>query len=247
MSAVGHVRFQRQAWIAAGSLTLAGVALGCWLFPEWRMPPTGPQPEAPRIAWSASDKVFLRETLELRAVRSPVLIALAQASALPGAARTPGQVVTPPAGPPPEPTDGLGMPVFFREDARVMEVGSLLRRKDITGVGVFSGIIKSPFFPKEEALVSRAVVLEYAGGLVGKHIVVDDWSWNQWTQADTSWEINLDVESDSHGRMTQVLLDAPADDASLNEALIQALYRWGRVQPAGACRGLVRISFAGTR
>ncbi len=247
MIAVGHARFQRLAWIMAGGLTLAGFVFGCWLFPEWQLPPAGPKPAAPRIVLAASGKMSLQEALELRAIRSPALIALAKGPALPSGARTPGQVVTPPLGPPPEPPAGLGMPALFRDVTPVMEAGSVLRRKDITAAGVFSRIIKSPVVPKEPGVVSRAVNLEYSGGLAGKYIEVDGWSWKQWTQAGSSWVLDLDLQSDSQGRITQVLLDSPAADASLNEALIQGLFQRGRIQPAGPCRGRVRISFAGAQ
>lgn len=247
MTAIGHLKYSLWGWATACGLALAGFALVWGLFPEWTTQPPWLRPSAPRIVLASPGKGTSPEAWELRTVRSPALIALAHhGTAVPDGAAKQVNGVNPPMDVPPELPAGLGMPPSVRDAGPVTEAKSMLRRKDISGAGVSSGILKSPAFQKGPASATRSVTVEYEGGLERKHVEVDGWLWNRWMQAGVPWMLSLDIQTDDQGRITHVLLETPADDVSLNNTLIQSLYQQGRVQPPGACMGRVKISFSGT-
>lgn len=246
MTAAGQPGRGRLAWTMAVGSALAALALGYALAPEWQVPVPRPRPAAPRIVLIGSDQA-LPDARELRDVRSPALFALARGAAPPGGARTLAPAVSPPAGPPLATPPGLGMPRLACDVSTAPVAGRDIRPWDIPGIGVMSEALAAPVFRNDPGAGAGAVRVEYAGGLQGKAIAVDGWSWNPWTRSGSSWTIGLDIESDSDGRIIRALIETPAADGSLNEALVQSLYQRGRVRPAGACRGTVSASFPGSK
>jgi hypothetical protein len=246
MTAVRHLEYRRLAWGMACGLALAILALACAVFPGWITPPPRPQPVAPSIMFARAGTGIAPGALELRTVRSPVLIALPPGALSAGGATQRVSGISPPVDVPLNWSVGLGMPVADRNGSPVAEAKNLLRRKDISGAGVFTGILKAPTFGGDRDTASRGVRVEYDGGLNGKRIVLDQWSWERWTRSGLPWALSLDIQADEQGRVSQVIIETPADDQSLNEALIENLYRQARIQPAGSCRGRIRLVFAGT-
>lgn len=246
MTAGGHSDYPRLAWATACGLALAVLALLSFVFPEWKTAARGPRPAVPRFVLASFGKESTPETRELRIGRSPTLIALEHSLAIPGgAARQANWVRPPPDAPPMSPVkSGIKAPVSDGDPAT--ESRGMLRRKEISGPEVSSGILESPAFGKDRPAESGGVTLEYTDGLKGKHITVDGWSWSPWTQAGVPWALNLDIQADDQGRITQVMIEKSAADAALNDAVIQNLYQRGKVLPAGACRGRIGIVFPGT-
>ena len=245
MKAFRYLDSPRMAWVMAGGLALTGLAVVFVLFPNWPVAKVLPQPVVPRFRFAGAGPSSLGEASELRAVRSPSLIALSHGAALPGGAVQPVNGVNPPLGMPPELPAGLGMVPFVRQVGPLAESKGAFWHKDFPGVGVSAGILKSPVFRKEQALGTRGVRVEYGAGLKTRSLEVADWSWDPWIQPGVPWSISLDIRSDDQGRIVQVLLDTPSADPAFNQALIRTLYQRGRVQPAGPVQGRVMVNFSG--
>ena len=243
MTAGGQVVYSRLNWAAAGGLALAGLGLVYVLIPEWNWPAAKLLPSAPRIGLVSSARESAPDAWETRAVRSPSLIALAGGALVSEAAvrRTPA--ISPPFQVSPGRPSGLGL---LAEGTGVKPAvdggGSLLRQKDISGAGAYAGLLDAPVFLKSP---SGGVAVAYLGGLAGKGVELDGWSWAPWTKAGIPWTLTLDLQADAQGRITRVLIDAPAVETQLKESLIQSLYQRGRFQPAGLGQGRVIISYPG--
>jgi len=146
---------------------------------------------------------------------------------------------------PPERPWGVKTPPSARPDSLLTETRGVLWRKDISGAGVSFGILQAPVFQKEQESGPPDVIVKYGDGLKNKIVAVHGWSWEPWVQSGLPWTLSFDIQSDDQGRITHVLLDVPAAEAALNQALIQSLYQRGRVRPPGPCRGRIKISFPG--
>ncbi len=237
-----------RAWALAGGVALAAWGLGSAVFPGGRTPASGRAltPAAPRIVMAASAGGSAGERA-LRLDGSPSLIALAEGLPLPGGRRHPGGEIVPPAALPPAPPAELRPPSAGGTLDPIPDTARLARG-DAAGEGsVFAKLAGAPLPSSQPPAPARSPSLVLSGGLAGKQVAVEGWSWEPWMRGSAGWSVSLELQADEQGRVTQVLLDEPSADPGLNESLVQGLYRRGRVLPAGPCRGAIRISFSGNR
>jgi len=244
MTSLRYMDNPRLVWMMTCSLVLAGLIVMVGLFPKWTLPAPGPRPSVPRVMLAGPGKGMARAAAELRAVRSPTMIALAQGLSIPDGTKKLTGTLNPPVSMP-ELSVGVGGFQSIRAGKPEADNEDVLWRKDLSGAGVSSGMLKIPAFQKKIGTESRGVILEYWGGLEGKRVEVADWSWDCWTQSGVPWALNLDIQADDQGRITHVFLETPVADSARNDELIRSLYQRGRVLPPGPCHGRIGISFAG--
>lgn len=242
MTAAGWTQSSRLGWLAAAGLALAGLGLAYGLLPEWTWPAPRISPAAPRITLISSDRPAAPDAWEARAVRSPSLIALSGGALGSGNAIRRKPEINPPLQAPPGRAAGIAAPAEPGDAQLAGQDAGFLRDKNISGAGAYPGLLEAPVFGKSQA---GGVALEYLGGLAGKKVELDGWTWEQWTGPGVPWTLTLDLQADEQGRIVRALLDAPGIEAALKESLIQSLYQRGRLQPAGPGHGRVIASYPG--
>lgn len=248
MKTFGYGDNPRPAWLLAGGFVLivSGIVVG--LFPRWPVPVSWPRPLAPRVTLGYSDRNGGQAVAELRTVRSPALMALSQGQVIPDRLANSDYGVNPPSRIPLESPLGMkNLAGNYGDDGAVIDIKGGSISQHLLGHDMSFGMKKSSVFQSAKESGTRNVLVEYGKGLEGKQVEVAGWSWEPWVQSGLPWTLGLDIQFNDRGRVTRVLLDVPAADASLNQTLIRSLYRQGRVRPVGPCQGRVEIYYPGRR
>ncbi len=234
------------SWALAGLLGLFGLLGALVWVTQNSVGAPGPQPRAPHVRLLSWGDEAAAANYELRAVRSPALIALAR-----GATLLPTNAQAMPALSPPlnlpapaltGPTRLAGRPAAW---PLAFDLADQWESYDMPGMEKSTSQLLAPAFVSGPSARPGGLIIEYQGGLAGKTITLPGWSWQAWLQAGLPWVLTLDIQSDEQGRINHVLLDAPTPVGALGVELLKNLYQGGQIQPPGPSQGRVVVYFDG--
>ncbi|MFC1461265.1 hypothetical protein ACFLQR_01950 [Verrucomicrobiota bacterium] len=239
----------RLVWLASICVVLMGLSALFYLFPELPLVSRVSRPFAPQVRYLAAGSYehgSHGDSAELSAVWSPALISLPTGVISPEFGKNHITWVRPPL------QASYGRALFLeraipgeREHAWRLTEGRAGRARRSVALRS-SKLAGSRVFDRSRLPEKRDVqVAALSGGLKDRAIDYSCLSLDKWAQPGGSWIVTLYVRFDDAGQPTEVFLESPARDKTLNEAAVRRMYQCRLTEPGDPCEGRITLSFLG--